>query len=87
MKRVIDALREYGELGIIDQTDLEKRYGITWEDVNEFLPQYETHDNLISDRATEEGFEEVIWEFDCEGTRVRDTTIYGIGSFTNLEVI
>jgi abortive infection bacteriophage resistance protein len=87
MNNLINALKKYKQLDIIDQSDLKEKYGFDWEELNSFLKVIELPFNLKKDEPDEYGFEEAIWEANLSGINIRDTTVYGIGSFTKLELI
>jgi predicted transcriptional regulator len=85
MKKLIEKLLQYEKISVIDQMDIEKEYGITWDEINDYLNEIETNGLLISDKEVD-GFEETIWEYEFENKIIRDTTVYGIGSFTIIEL-
>jgi predicted transcriptional regulator len=85
LDKLIDALKKHGQIAVIDQTDLEKEYGVTWEEINEWLSTIEsTH--FITDEEVD-GFEETTWHYKFGDYTIKDTTIYGIGAITTLELI
>jgi len=83
---ILEALKKYKRIVIVDQMDLQKEYQISWGDVESFLFKIEKSENFVSDMVVK-GFEEVTWEAEIDGLKIRDTTTYGIGSITELEII
>jgi hypothetical protein len=86
--KIIDALRSFKTINIIDQCDISKEYSITWDDVNEFCSAFENEAILVSDEADEDGFETAVWEKKYDNNEVIQlTTVYGIGSFSMLKLV
>jgi hypothetical protein len=86
-KHMIDIIKEKKKVGLVDQTDLEKEYGFSWDEANEFCKDFENMEFMVSDGPDEYGFEEVVYHIPFENGYFKLTTVYGIGSFSDIEWI
>jgi len=83
----LEAILKYKRIVIVDQQDIEKEYGITWEDLGPFEALFYKSEYMISDSADEDGFETVVFEAEIEGHKIRCTIVYGIGSIIEFELL
>jgi hypothetical protein len=86
MKKLIGALKKYNRISVVDQQDLEKDYGITWDEMNSYINEIETKGTMISDKEVS-GFEETIWQYRYENYLIQEEVVYGIGAFSIIKLI
>jgi hypothetical protein len=83
--KFFEALKKHKRIVVIEQKSLDE-YDTDWDSFNKFLPEIEKSENFKSDKMVD-GFEEIIWETEIEGIKIRNTTTYGMGAITEVEII